>query len=100
MATDYRAHLTQRLIECWVPTELHDGLIEYFAARRPTGSFLRACLENNLSDAASRADFNNRFYLREIVSFLIFYCPANAWGSADAVDRWLQDPSPAPEIFD
>jgi len=98
--SDYRAHLSQRLLESNVPDSLHSGLIEYFAARRPTGSFLRACLENNLREACVRADDINRWHLADIVLFLHGYVPAPAWGSPAAVDAWLNDPAAVPEVYE
>jgi hypothetical protein len=100
MSLDYRAHLRQRLQECDVPPSLHSGLVEYVAARRPTGSFLRAILENNLREACVRADDVNRYELVTIVLFLNNHVPAPAWGSPAAVEAWLADPDPVPEIFE
>jgi hypothetical protein len=100
VATDYRAHLRACLKECAVPLTLHEGLTEYLAARRPTGGFLQAVLENDLSGAAMRADPDNRLCLWEIVLFLHTYVPAPAWGSPEKVAAWLADPEPAPELFE
>lgn len=97
---DYRAHLRQRLLECHVPDTLHEGLVEYLAARRPTGSFLRAALENDFAQACMRADHPNRFFLRQLALFLFNECPAGAWGSPDAVAAWLADPAAVPEVFE
>jgi hypothetical protein len=96
----YRAHLRRRLIESQVPPPLHSGLLEYFAARRPTGSFLRAVLENDLREACMRADDVNRWEIANIVLFLHSYVPSPAWGSPIAVQAWLADPAPVPEIFE
>lgn len=97
---DYRAHLRQRLIEADVPATLHDGLTEYVAARRPTGSFLRAVLENDLKEACMRADDVNRWHLVDIVRWLNADVPSPAWGSPDAVAAWLTDTEAVPEIFE
>lgn len=96
----YRAHLRQRLVDSNVPESLHAGLVEYFAARRPTGGFLRAVLENDLREAAVRADPFNRAWLADIVLFLNNYVPSPAWGSPAAVDAWLADPAPVPEVYE
>jgi hypothetical protein len=100
MTDDYRAHLRRRLEETSVPPGLHTGLVEYFAARRPTGSFLRAVLENDLQLACLRADDVNRWEIANIVLFLHSYVPSPAWGSTEAVAAWLADPEPVPEIFE
>jgi hypothetical protein len=97
---DYRAHLRRRLVEQDIPATLHEGLIEYFAARRPTGGFLQAVLENNLRQACIRADDVNRYELASIVLFLHNYVPSPAWGSHEAVEAWLTDTAPVPEIFE
>jgi len=97
---DYRAHLRLRLIESDVPVSLHAGLIEYFAARRPTGSFLRSVLENDLSQACVRADDINKWHIVEIITFLNSTCPAEAFGSPEKVTAWLADTAPVPEIFE
>jgi hypothetical protein len=100
MSDDYRVHLRRRLMETGVPASLHDGLTEYFTARRPVGSFLTAVLSNDFSDACMRADPDNRFYLVEIARFLMFYVPSTAWGSPAAVEAWLADTSSVPEPFE
>ena len=100
MSDDYRAHLRRRLVETGVPFPLDEGLTEYVAARRPTGSFLRACLANDFKEACVRADDQNALRLVEIARFLVFYVPATAWGSPTAVEAWLADPSPVPEPFE
>jgi hypothetical protein len=97
---NYRAHLRQRLLESNVPESLHSGLVEYFAARRPTGSFLRAVLENDLSQACLRADDVNRWHVADLALFLNNYAPSPAWGSPAAVDAWLADPALVPEIYE
>ena len=96
----YREHLRRRLKQCDVPASLHEGLVEYFAARRRTGGFLQAVLENNLRQAAARADPFNAPYLVANVLFLNNYVPSTAWGSVGEVEAWLADPEPAPEIFE
>lgn len=100
MSDDYRAHLRRRLIETGVPVSLHNGLTEYVAGRRPTGSFLRACLMNDFKDACVRADDQNGPHLVAIARFLVFYVPSTAWGSPAIVEAWLTDPLPVPEPFE
>jgi len=100
MIDDYRAHLRSRLLSSDVPLPLHSGLLEYFAARRPTGDFLRAVLCNDLRDACGRADDVNRYELHTIVAWLNRYVPAPAWGSADAVAAWLASTDPVIELFE
>jgi hypothetical protein len=97
----YRRHLLMRMIECQVPDHLHEGLVEYLAARRPVGSFLTAVLSNNLMDACVRADDLSRPHLVEIALFLLNYAPANAWGNEKAVFDWLEARSePVPEVYE
>jgi hypothetical protein len=97
---DYRAHLRARLRECDVPPTLHSGLVEYVAARRPTGSFLRACLENDLREACVRADDVNRWHLVDIVKCLNAFVTSECWGSPEKVAAWLADAHAVPEVFE
>lgn len=97
---DYRTHLRNHLVLYDIPNTLREGLVEYLAARRPTGAFLRAVLSNDLKDAALRADEWSASRLVAIVWFLNRCAPATAWGSPAAVATWLRDPAPAPEIFE
>jgi hypothetical protein len=100
-APTYRRHLFHRLVDCNVPEHLHEGLIEYLAARRPVGHFLTAVLSNDLTEAALRADLFVRPYIADVVRFLVNYAPASCWGSKQAVAAWLNAPSePVPEIFE
>jgi hypothetical protein len=100
MSVAYQEHLTKRLVETGVPVTLHDGLRNYIAGRRPVGSFLTAVLSNDLAGAVVRADPGNKFALPEIVLFLHNYAPSPCWGSPEAVEAWLADPNPVPEIFE
>lgn len=53
------------------------------------GSFVRAVLENNLSESFGRADIYNRAALFEIVQYVYSEIPHTIWGSKDKVDNWL-----------
>lgn len=87
-----RQHLRSRLEEHRVPEHLHLGLVEYITERRETGSFLKAVLENNLSEAVGRmAPFDGEG-LRGLISFLHNHAPAPCWGSPADVKDWLDDP--------
>jgi hypothetical protein len=100
MAADYRAHLRQRLIECDVPGHLHEGLIEYIAARREVGQFLRAVLSNDLKEACAYADAISSVGLKSIVLFLYNFAPGPCWGSPQHVDAWLADPDVPAEVYE
>lgn len=100
MTDAYRAHLQQRLDDFAVPSNLHDGLISYLVERRAVGGFLTAVLSNDLTQTVARADPETGQFLRQIVRFLLHTVPSSAWGSPAAVQAWLDDPSPAPEIFE
>ncbi|HXO84676.1 MAG TPA: hypothetical protein VN803_04040 [Gemmatimonadales bacterium] len=89
------------MVQCHVPDYLHEGLIEYLASRRPVGHFLTAVLSNDLMEASVRADPLTRYFLVDVVLFLVNYAPATAWGSADKVSAWLAAvDEPVPEVFE
>ena len=75
-----------------VPQHLFDSLRAYVAYGHPTGSFLRAVLENDLIEAFGRADPESRYYLHRIASLVYNHLPARTfgcWGSPAAVDEWI-----------
>lgn len=73
-----------------VPSQLHDGLVNYLAYGIPTGSFLHAVLTNDLVGAVSRADERSAEGLVALVRFLYNMAPAVAWGSDENVALWIE----------
>ena len=69
--------------------EIKASLERYVKHKIPTGSFLRAVLENNLSEAFGRADLNNRHRMFDIISYIYNDLPSVCWGSPEKVDNWL-----------
>ena len=74
-----------------LPDYMVGGLVRYFNNRIPPGSFLTAVLSNDLMEAASCADDNNRQYLFQYCMLLYNNAPGrpNGWGSPEAVATWL-----------
>jgi hypothetical protein len=68
-------------------------LLRYRDNRLEPGSFVRACLENNLVDAIHKADADNLRTIKEIVSWIYWELPANLWGSREKVDAHLANPT-------
>ena len=99
-ASPYRDHLRQGLVGFAVPEHLHEGLIEYLAARRPTGGFLQAVLANDLRGAVGRADEQSGPALPNIIMFLVNHAPASSWGTQEQVRTWLTTTGPVPEPYD
>ena len=73
-----------------VPENLVDGLVEYVANKRPTGSFLECVLKNDLKGAIERGDDESLWGLKKIVVWLNNYTPGTCFGSPEKVDAWLK----------
>ena len=73
-----------------IPDHRQAGLARYFAERRPTGSFLRAVLENDLCRAAMGADAVNLQSFRHYATFLKMMAPPESWGSPEKVKQWIE----------
>lgn len=74
-----------------IPHLMMDSLRRYFEDGIETGGFLRAVLENDLMRAVKNSHMTNPpTLLRDLINVLIGYCPANAWGSKEAVAEWLK----------
>lgn len=78
-------------VKMTIPERILESLNAYAKEGRPTGGFLRAVLENNLSEAFGRADEENRKCLFEIVSYVYNELPIPCWGSPEKVKAWLSN---------
>jgi hypothetical protein len=73
-----------------VPEHTQDALRNYVEHGLEPGSFLTAVLTNDLFGALGRADYMNKVYLEEICRWIYNEIPADAWGSREAVDLWIE----------
>lgn len=72
-----------------VPDHTLQALNEYLSEKHPPGDFLHAVLCNNLARAFMKADDKNIANMYAIVKHIYNNFPANAWGSADNVQAWV-----------
>jgi hypothetical protein len=72
-----------------LPESLRPGMRRYIEHGVPTGSFLRAALENKLVEAYLAADMENRFHLARIAEFIHLYAPPESCGSEANVREWI-----------
>lgn len=72
-----------------IPSALLKGLERYVKYGVRTGSFLRACLENDFMEAIGQADEFSRAALREIAIYIHWDIPASCHGSPEKVKAWL-----------
>ena len=72
-----------------LPEHMQEGARAYVEQGREPGGFLRAVLENNLSEACGRADHINQYKMDTWACWLYNECPVPAWGSPEAVDAWI-----------
>lgn len=72
-----------------VPDRTVESLQRYIYDGVPTGGFLEAVINNDLSEACGRADENNIQILPAIVAYLYNHAPTECWGFATAHDRWV-----------
>ena len=73
-----------------MPEHLEESLTLYAEHGVPTGDFLRACLANDLLEAAGRADGQNIHNLGVIAAYIYNELPRGSHGSREAVDAWLK----------
>lgn len=70
--------------------EAVESIKRYVEHRIPTGDFLRACLENDLSEAVGRADSTSLLNLGRIVHYIHWEIPGTCHGSREKVENWLK----------
>tara|TARA_Y100000296_G_C5169952_1_gene256732 strand:- start:161 stop:481 length:321 start_codon:yes stop_codon:yes gene_type:complete len=80
-----------------LPLALQYGMKRYLENGSPTGDFLNAVLSNDLLGAVSRADDKNVKLLPEIVRWMHWEIPSNAWGSQEKVKSWEDSFKPLSE---
>lgn len=79
-----------RFQEFYISDRMMGGLHRYINERIKPGDFLTAVLENNLSEACSRADDENIKNLPAFVAYLYNNAPSTCWGSPEKVAEWLK----------
>ena len=72
-----------------LPEGLQGGMQLYVEEGIKAGSFLTACLENDLIGAINRADPDNLTRLQDIVKWINWEIPHDCWGSKEKVAKWL-----------
>ncbi len=73
-----------------IPEITLGALTRYVEQGIPPGSFLTAVLKNDLFDAMSRADMNNRYALHTICMYIYNKIPSTAWGNEERVSAWIE----------
>lgn len=84
------ARFKEGLVRNYIPERMHPGVIYYLMHGVPPGSFLAAVIRNDLKDACSRADDENKHLLLNYVRFFYNYAPINSWGSPENYKAWLE----------
>lgn len=85
---EHREFLFEMMHFYELPIYMHGSLVEYIMEGRPVGGFLKAVLENNLSEAVNRADNVNQEALVRYVKFLHNKAPSGSWGREGACEYW------------
>lgn len=75
--------------KCAIPKYLRANVAGYICNGDELGGFLAAVFENNLVEAAARADEFNTMCLRNYAQFLFSYAPRGCWGSPEIVSKWM-----------
>jgi hypothetical protein len=73
-----------------IPAEILESLERYGGHGVPVGSFLEACIANDLTGAAARADMVNVTRLAAIATFIMRELPRPSWGSQEAYNAWVE----------
>ena len=74
-----------------IPQSTIYGLQNYAKDHIPTGSFLRACLSNDLMGAFGKADLFNKEVLEAITIYIYNEMPANCHGSPKHYKEWIEN---------
>ena len=81
--------LHDRFLALGLPDYMLDGALRYFRDHHRASGFLMALCRNDLMRAVALADTDNAQALSQWVQFLYNYCPADSYGSPEAVEAWI-----------
>lgn len=90
MATISYPALYQIIQTSSLPRRMHEGLLRYIVDGYRPGGFLSAVLANDLKQACSVADDENRYLLYDYIFFLYNYAPPTCYGSKENFEQWLK----------
>lgn len=76
--------------EFYIPERMMGGIHRYINGRVKPGRFLTAVLQNNLTEACTKADNENMRNLPAYVAYLYNEAPEICWGSVEKVTEWLK----------
>lgn len=74
----------------WVPEHTQGGIKRYIEHGIEPGSFLYGVFCNDLKFAIGHADAINFGAIKEIMSWVYNYAPAECWGSPEKVNTWIE----------
>lgn len=80
----------QKAADRLIPGYMQGGLRRYILEGIQLGSFLTAVLENDLMEAAGRADSVNLTALADYATYLYNYAPQSCHGSPEKVAAWVK----------
>lgn len=70
--------------------DIKESIDRYANHGVPTGGFLQACIENNLSEAVGRADDRHMAMIPAIVGYLYNEVDRRCWGRAGVFGEWVK----------
>lgn len=73
----------------FLDSDTQESIDRYVKHGIPTGDFLRACIENNLSEAVARADEHRLPMIPAIIGYLYNEVDKRCWGHANACGEWI-----------
>lgn len=89
LVQDITKRLFRKLVVRGIPERMHAGIVAYVLYGQAPGGFLAALLKNNLLDAFTFADAENKRILERYSDMLVLDLPADCCGSEDAFRNWL-----------
>jgi hypothetical protein len=72
-----------------LPDDLKESIDAFIERGRPTGDFLKACIDNDLMQAFGRADEVSLAAMPAIVGYLYNECPMGSHGRTGAWRDWI-----------
>lgn len=78
------------MFDCGIPEYMHGRIVRFYENGILPGDFLTAVIDNDLKEAAGRADSTNINCLKNYVMWFYNFAPGGTWGFPGATDKWCR----------
>ena len=81
----------------YIPERMMGGIKRYIENGIVPGNFLKAVIQNNLSEAIGQADVENLKNIPAYIGYFYNETPLSCWGSKKKMEKWVKSFNTEPQ---